>query len=200
MRRAALTSVLVALLALWVPPAEAAGPKTLSLDAYTIDIWSPVAPATACDSGSETNCGAVVVVADFSGLNRIERLPGVSYQGDLFGTVRVTRTYGCQDASGQRLEQYDTTVKEEARIATRRALGFQLPLEGDTIRVSAFAFLPDSQPGNCPAGTQAMVYEIEARGIKLVLFQPWDDDNQTVRYSAPGKALWTGAVPTPTAE
>ena len=112
--------------------------------------------------------------------------------------VSVTRIYGCQDAGGNRLTDYDRKVKEKLDLATRRGFPVTVPPTGDILRVVVWAFLPDSQPGNCPAGTRAMVYEIEAKGVKLEFRSFYPDVIPSARYSLPGKADWTGAVPTPT--
>ena len=198
LRRFAIVGFTVALMLAWALPAEAAAPKRLRLDSYSLLIWAPPAtPGTACDSGSQLYCGYVSLSTVFSGLNGRDRptLYGPPY-GNLVGTVHVVRVYGCQNAQGKRLKAYDTTVAADEMLNTRRALGYTIPLTGDTITPTTYSFLPDRQPGNCPAGTQGMTYSIKARGTKLELVSGWASIPDA-NYSAPGKAQWTGAVPAP---
>lgn len=192
-------TVLVAavLSSFFVGSAEAAEAAPLDLTSYAIAVWSPVAPASACDTGSQLNCGAVAVDLTFSGLTGRSRSNTRLYDGELSGTVHVVRTYGCQSAKGKRLKRYDLVVREDAFLATRRSMPYKLPTNGDSFSRTVYAFLSDAQPGNCPANTRAMTYKIKARRVHVTLTS-YLASIPSANYSAPGRAIWKGAVPTPT--
>lgn len=198
-RRAAVVCIAVVMMSTGALPAEASRPKPLTLQSYVISVGAPNAPATICDQGSWLNCGFVSVAAKFAGLDGRPRPaePGAP-SGNLTGTVHVSRTYGCQHGT-HRLNRYDRRVEEEAFLNTRRGFGFSTPVSGNILSVTAYAFLLDAQPGNCPAGAQAVTYEIRASNAKLSLVSvtaPFP----SAHYPAPGKAQWRGAVPTPTVD
>jgi hypothetical protein len=188
------------LTALGTVPAQAATLKPLRLTQYAVTVVAPPAQAaTVCNGGSELNCGYVAVRATFSGLSGRERPP---YPGppvvDLAGSVEVSRTYGCARPDGRRLKRYDRRVTETVVLDTRRSSGLLIPATGDTATGETFAFLWDSQPGQCPAGTTAMVYSISARHATLDLVSRWASIPST-SYSAPARARWDGAAPNPVA-
>ena len=177
-------------------PAEAGQPKPLHLQSYVISVTPPNPGATICDQGSWLNCGNVSVTANFTGLDSHAIPPETSpADGNLIGTVYVSRTYGCRQGS-KRLTRYDRRVDEVAFLNTRRGFGFSIPAAGTSLSVTTYAFLLDAQPGNCPAGTEAITYEIKAGNAKLSLesVSPYFPSKS---YAAPRKAQWCGAVPTP---
>ncbi len=196
-KRVVAAGTAVVLLMFCAPRAQAAAIKPLRLVSASLSVAPPISPATACDEGSALNCGYVIVSAVFSGLDgRARPTPG-ALVGDLLGTARVTRIYGCQDQRGHRLHRYDRTVTHEEGLDTRRGTGYLIPVAGDTLGATTFAFLPDRQPGNCPAGTTAMTYRITASHLRLEIQSFWGPiPNAT--YKVHGRAHWCGAVPTPT--
>ena len=134
----------------------------------------------------------------FSGLNDRVRPVCDDFCGNLTGTAVVTRLYGCQVGNGKRLIRYDVKVTRVESLNTRRGNGYSVPKAGDQLPVSTWAFLPDAQPrGNCPAGTRAMTYAVRARQVKLQL-ESRLPAIPSACYSAPGEAVWSGAVATPT--
>jgi hypothetical protein len=203
-RRAVRIAAATALLPLSLLPAQTASahtvrPQPLYLSDYSVGIAPPTL-GPSCDLGSQLNCGFVIVSANFQGLDgRGPRPTNTPEDGDLTGTVRVTRTYGCQQPDGKRLKGFTRKISEIAPLETRRAFGYSIPAAGNTLSVSTFAFLLDNQPGNCPAGTQPRVYRIRAHGAKLVLRSDWAPV-PSKNYSAPARAEWRGSVPTPSPE
>lgn len=180
--------------------ADAAPLKPLRLADYTVSVWAPVAPTTRCDY-NWIDCGAVQITATFAGLTQASWLPPGDpawREGDLSGTVQVSRDYGCQNPAGKRLRAYDRTVTETAFLDTRRGMGFSFPRDVDTVTATTYAFLIDRQPGNCPAGTTAMTYRIQARNIQLQLSSYINGVAASGTYWAPKRGEWIGAVPTPT--
>lgn len=179
--------------------AEAAPLRPLWLANYTVSVWAPVAPASQCDY-NWINCGTVAVQATFAGVDRASWRPTgdpMGPEGNLSGTVQVSREYGCQNAAGKRLRSYDRTVTETAYLNTRRGTGFTFPRTGDTVTATTYAFLSDRQPGNCPAGTTAMTYKIVAKQTRLEL-SSYLNGVTSGTYVAPARGVWVGAVPTPT--
>lgn len=202
MRRVLGSVALAATLALTALPATSAAatpaPKKLSLSSYTVTIGAPDAPATVCDY-NQIHCGSVAVQATFAGLDRLPRPAGEvgPPEAGLYGTVQVTRVYGCQNDAGKRLHRYDTTVTETATMNTRRGSGLKFPRTGDTVTATTYAFLADAQPGNCPAGTTPMIYKLVAKKVTLEL-DSYVDEIPDGSYRAPYRGQWTGVVPTPT--
>jgi hypothetical protein len=181
-------------------PAQAAAVRPLRLAQYAVTISAPPeVPRSVCNGGSELNCGTVAVQATFSGLAGRARptSPGAPVV-ELAGSVDVTRTYGCAAADGRRLQRLDQKVTERLRLGTRRSSGLTVPPTGDTTTGVTYAFLPDSQPRQCPAGTTPMVYSIAAKGVRLELLSRWAPI-PSKDYSAPGRARWDGAAPNPVA-
>jgi len=199
MRRVSLLIMLVLVLTGWTSPAHA-DPTPLRLTSHSIGagVTSYPGQPVRCDGNNYWDCGIVSVTATFSGLEGRER-PGPDdfpYVLGGGGTVDVTRTYGCQTPEGKRLHKYDRKVRQTAGLNTRRGIVGPIP-EGDTFTLSVSAFaLGDAQPGNCPAGTEATMYRIEAKEAKVVLESYWASI-PTATYSVPGRAVWDGAVPTP---
>ena len=195
-RSATVALVAVLLSSLGALPARASSPPRLHLDSYAIDVFAPLSPASVCDSGSLLNCGGVAVSTTFSGLTgRARPAPGPA-QTNLVGSVRVARVYGCQTSAGRRLHRFDRRIEQTFRLDTRRGFGFSVPASGDTLTATTYAFLSDSQPGNCPGGTQGMTYAIRATNVKLRLVSLWAPI-PSADYRAPGRAQWRGAVPAP---
>ncbi|WP_420121981.1 hypothetical protein [Nakamurella sp.] len=176
--------------------AEAAPLKPLYLAKATISTGVTEYPVPVCDYNS-FSCGYVSVAATFAGLNRAPWRPtGPEYPEALLnGTVQVSRDYGCADSSGKRLRQYDRTVNETAQLGVRRGAPVPFPREGDTVTITTWAFLSDSQPGNCPAGTTPTMYKLVAKHAKLELVSLVTDTTGT--YCASGRSQWVGAAPTP---
>jgi len=182
------------LTALGSGPAHAAdATKSLKLESSTLTVYGPGATTLPCSQGN-TSCGFIGVKADFSGLDSLDRTSLAGLGNNVPGEVKVTRTYGCQSETGERLRTFDVEVKTTEGFFTRRGLGFGVPATGDTLSVSTFAILYDAQPGNCPAGTQPMIYEIKANNAKIRLTSP---ATETRDFTIPGTGTWTGAVPTP---
>lgn len=199
-RRFFACAALTAALAIGTPAvAEAAPVKPLRLASYTVRVLPPVAPAFAC-TYQLINCGYVEVNATFSGLDRASWRPTDDEpgppQGNLSGTTRITRVYGCANAAGKRLRSYDRTVTETVDLNTRQGSGIRFPGSGDTFTRTTYAFLDDNQPGNCPAGTTATTYKIVASHTQLEL-DVYINDFAVGTYRAPGCGKWIGAVPTP---
>jgi hypothetical protein len=202
MRRVLGSMVAAVVLALTAQPAaaQAAPPvKKLSLSSYSVTITPPSAPGTVCDY-NWFNCGFVSISASFDGLDRFPRPEGPigsRPEGDLAGTIQVSRVYGCADASGKRLHRYDRTVSETAGIGSRRGTGFRIPRTGNTVHANSYAFLLDAQPHNCPAATTAMTYKLVVKQVRLELdmYVPEIPDGS---YKVPSQVRWIGAVPTPT--
>lgn len=170
----------------------------LYLTEYTISLVGPKAPAHNCDTFG-WDCGYVAVTATFGGLNRLSTRPQFvegAMHARLMGTVQVSRTYGCQSATGFRRHGFDRTVTESVRLDNRRGIGFAIPPDGDTVGSVTFGYFPDRQPGNCPAGTTAMTYRIVAKQTRLEL-NSYVDQIASHTYGAPGRGQWIGAVPTP---
>lgn len=201
MRRVLGSMALATVMAVTFTPTAAQAaptPKKLTLNSYTVTITPPESPATVCDY-DRINCGYIAVSATFAGLDRFSRPTGEvgPPEGNLSGTVEVTRVYGCQNADGKRLHRYDTTVSETAQLNTRRGTGLRFPRTGDTVSSTTYAFLDDRQPGNCPAGTTPTTYKIVAKQVRLEL-DSYVDQIPGGSYRAPYRGQWTGAVPTPT--
>ncbi len=173
--------------------------NTLTPISHTLKVQPPDAPASVCDY-NQINCGFVVVQVTFAGLDsNASRPTEPGYgppEGNLSGTVDVTRVYGCQNANGKRLRTYDRTVVETVTLNTRRGSGFRFPRTGDTVTATTYAFLGDRQPGNCPAKTTAMMYKLVARHVQLELdsYVPGITGSTTPVKS---RHAWSGAVPTP---
>jgi hypothetical protein len=196
-RRISLIGILVAALTLIVTPAMAADPAPLPAT-FQLTVGGPTAPADRCDY-TALFCGTVAVVADFSGLTGRARPESedVRPQLSLSGTVRVTRTYGCATRGGHRVRFFDRRVTEDLTLNTRRGAPFRVPQTGDTVSATAYAFLADSQPHNCPFRTRPMTYKIVAGDAVLVLGSAWEPV-PSASYPVTGRAVWEGAVPTPT--
>ena len=198
MRRISALAVLVVLLTGWGLPAHACADR-LSLDSHDIEAdvaQDPRYPVT-CDGANFFDCGFVHVQASFSGLEGRSRPaaaddPHVLNAG---GTVVVARTYGCQNAKGKRLRTYDRTVTETLGLNTRRGIPLTIP-DGDILDVDVYAFLLDAQPGGCPDGTQAMLYRLVAKQVRVELESRWAPVPGGT-YKLRGRDVWTGAVPTP---
>ena len=199
MFRRIVTAGLAALLlsTLGTVPAQAATVKPLRLADYAITISAPPAtPGSVCNTGQQLDCGSVNVEATFSGLKGRARPAGGGPQGDLTGSVQVTRVYGCQSGEGRVLTRYTRRVEETVALGTRMDTGYSIPVQGDTLTSTTFAFLPDSQPGNCPAGSRATTYSIRANHVRLVL-DSYSASIPDAKYAAPGSARWFGAAPAP---
>ena len=209
MKHTVLGGALAALTLLAVPATAAAAapapkPKPIKLASAKVTIAPPVVQTGGCDGGSQLDCGTVTVDARFSGLAAYGRPaePGYPGDGQLRGSVHVTRTYGCATPAGKRLKKHDLTVHETAPLTPRRSEGYHLPAPGvDTMAATAYAFLLDGQPGNCPAGTQAMTYSIRVDQVKLEVDSMWDglpDSEHAAGWKV--RAGWWGAVPAPAGE
>jgi len=199
MRRISLLAMLAFALMGGALPAHAdVAPLRLTSHSMEASVTSyPGAPVN-CDGSNFWDCGIISITADFSGVAGRERPGPGDYPLVLGGggTVNVTRTYGCQTPEGKRLHRYDRKVRQTASLNTRRGTASPIP-EGDTFTLNVYAFaLFDAQPGNCPAGTQAMMYRIEAKQAKVVIESSWASI-PTATYSVPGHAVWKGAVATP---
>jgi hypothetical protein len=194
-----------ALLALVAAPASAADTvPTLRLVSATVEIAPPPAVAVPvsswpnCDSGSKLNCGYVVVDATFAGLGDSARPDFIGRHGDLTGSVNITRTYGCKNPGGKIVHHFDRTVTETQSLNTRRQLGLTIPATGDTLGGTTFAFLYDSQPGNCPKNFTPVNTSIVVSGVKLSL----DVRFGTIiggTYDLKKSASWYGVAPGPIA-
>lgn len=166
----------------------------------TVTVYPPVVPQPGYPpicTNQWIQCGYVAVTATFTDLDALLTEPPT--QGapryNLQGTARVVRVYGCADAQGKRLHRYDRRVVEDATLNTRNSLGFTIPVGAETVDASTYVFLRDAQPRSCPAGTQAMTYQITADRIRLDL----GDYSGVVRhytYRVGGSTTWRGAVPT----
>ena len=207
MKHTVLGGALAALTLLAVPATAAAAapaPKPIKLASAKVTIAPPHVQTGACDGGSQLDCGTVTVDARFSGLAAYGRPaePGYPGDGQLRGSIRVVRTYGCATPAGKRLKDHDRTVRETALLTPRRAQGYHLPAQGvDVMDATAYAFLLDGQPGNCPAGTRAMTYSVRVGQVKLEVDSMWDglpDSKHTAERQA--RAGWWGAVPAPAGE
>lgn len=176
--------------------AEAAPLKPLYLANSTISTGVTEYPVPTCDYNF-FSCGYVSVQATFAGLNRASWRPTgpEGLEALLNGTVEVSRDYGCADSAGKRLRKYDRTVTETESLGLRRGAPIQFPRTGDTLTATTWAFLPDRQPGNCPAGTTPTMYKLVAKHVKLELVSLVT--NSTGTYCAPGRSVWVGAAPTP---
>ena len=169
-----------------------------NLEAYSISVGPPVAvePGSAGDrcSYNETNCGVVAVELHLSGFDQLPQPDGLP-RNALSGTARVTRVYGCESEGGRRLHRYDRRVSALESLNTRRGAGFPVAEAGETITAQTFAFLGDRQPGNCPAGTQAMTYRISASDVQLDLVV-YSSPATERSYALRGRSTWRGAIPT----
>jgi len=191
----------VVLTAAFAAPASACrpSPRPVVLASYTVVVFAPTNIPTYCDYAA-VSCGGAGVQATFSGLTGRDRSGSTTQRndGDLTGTIQVTRVYGCADASGHRLHRYNTRVTQTLSMDTRQGSGYRLPATGDTFQTGTYTFPNDGQPHNCPTGTTAMIYEFIARHATITLDStvPSIPDHT---YRAPGVARWVGAVPAPTA-
>jgi hypothetical protein len=207
-RLTATTIAAAALLAFSAVPASAAetapAPAPLSLSGYSVTISAPpataatVASAPNCDTRQRLFCGYVVVDASFSGLGDDVRPVSQAPAGWLAGTISVTRGYGCQNPGGRIVHRFDRTVTETVPLAPRAFGGFPLPATGDVLNTAVYAFLPDSQPGNCPASFTSVNTSITAKGAKLTLTS-YSESFVGGTYTAPRRATWRGVAPTPIA-
>ena len=120
-RRAAVVSISMVLLALCVLPAEASRPRPLTLQSYVVSVGAPNSPASICDQGSWLNCGFVSVAAKFAGLDGRPRPaePGAP-NGNLTGSVHVSRTYGCQQGTKRLTRESAVGQCESIRIGVLR--------------------------------------------------------------------------------
>lgn len=196
LKRLAGVGLIALLLSLVAMPAEAAvAPTKLKLSSYSLTVGAPTAPVT--DQTCDYNwifCGFVQVDATFSGFNSHERPAGPALR--LGGSANVTRVYGCQSAAGKRLNAYNVTVRETASLDARRGQPSFIPAAGDKLSMSTYAFLNDAQPGNCPAGSTAMIYRFSYYYTQLTL-DSYVSAIPSGTYRALGYKVWTGAVPTP---
>ena len=192
----------VALTVLSTVPASAADTTTpLRLTGYTTTVTGPPATTSpfsdpACDSGSRLFCGSVAVVATFAGLEGTPRPTTAQPDTNVTGSVDVIRTYGCTDRAGRLLHRFDRVVRETVGLNTRRGLLTNRPSTGDTLTVTTFAFLSDSQPRNCPQGTTAVNTSIIATGANLSLNPP-RTAFAGATYALPRWAWWFGVAPAP---
>jgi hypothetical protein len=182
-------------------PAAACTPKPrpLVLSSYTVVVSPPANKPNGCDYYA-VSCGDAGVQATFRGLAGRDRSGSTSTRndGDLVGTIRVTRVYGCANAAGRRLHRYDRRVIKTNSMDTRIGSGYLLPAKGNTFKSSTYAFLDDAQPHNCPTGTTAMIYKLIARHAVLTL-KSTVPSIPVHTYRAPGVARWVGAVAAPVA-
>jgi hypothetical protein len=213
LRRLSASAVLAAVLfAVTAVPASAADAAPalaapLTLTSYTVGVAGP--PETAatltsapnCDSRQRINCGFVVLEASFAGLTDSPRTQRQiqGQAGYLGGTINVTRTYGCQNPGGKLVHRFDRTVTETLSLAPRGAGGFTIPATGNTLSTGVFAFLPDSQPGNCPKNFIPVNTSIVASGAKLIVTSSAPLSFGSGDYDAPKSASWYGVRPTPIA-
>jgi hypothetical protein len=203
-RSAAVGILALALACLTAIPASASSTRVrpLRLDNYTVSVAAP--PATtppqqsgaACDKGSRLYCGNVAVTATFTGLNNRARPQTPAPSINLMGTIAVTRTYGCTSRWGGIVRRYDRTVRESVPLDTRRSSGARIPATGDTLTMTTYAFLLDSQPFNCPAGLVPVTTSIVVRDAKLTLDSYFESVPDAL-YDTPREASWFGVVPTP---
>ena len=200
-RALALVAGAIALLMLSPQPAAAAATEPLRLVDTTVRVSVDSVPEgqpVVCDEFSYA-CGFVSVEAVFSGLDGRPRPDPADFTTglNLYGTVAVTRSYGCETRGGRRLHRYDRRVREVQPLNTRRGFPAPVPQTGDTATITAYTFqLFDSQPGHCPAGTQARMYRVEAKDPRLELVSRWAPI-PSATYGARDRATWRGGVPTP---
>jgi hypothetical protein len=177
--------------------AQAATPAP-HLDTYTVNIIQPTAPdpdhIVGC-TNQVFNCGYVSVAATFSNLEMLSTGSSTN-DGNLQGTARLTRVYGCQTPSGRRLHRYDRRVVETAVFNTRNGFGFRLEPGQQTLNVVTYDFLSDAQPGNCPSWTQATQYSMKVDRLELNLIDFGVDPVAQYDYRVRGTWIWRGAVAT----
>jgi hypothetical protein len=169
-RRSLATFVAVLAVSLCAPAvAEAApAPRQLELRSFTVDIDPGDSQAPGCDPTRAGSCGYITTVATFTGLDGYARPSETQYSaGNLDGSIEVTRTYGCQDATGNRLHRFDQKVATTEGLTNYRGGGFNIPATGDELTSINYVFLSDRMPGNCPAGTTGTLYKITTGKVRL---------------------------------
>jgi hypothetical protein len=182
--------------------APAANARPLRLANYSITVSAPPSSipqqtsGAACDLGSRLYCGNIAISATFSGLGNRARPQTPAPSINLLGSVSVTRTYGCTTNNGRLVHRFDRVVRESVPLNTRRASGTSIPPTGDTLTITTYAFLLDSQPFNCPAGLNPVTTSIVASGAQLKL-DSYFESVPDATYNAPRRAAWYGIAPTP---
>lgn len=179
--------------------AAPAKPAALRLASYDLSVSGPTASGPACGDYFP-ECGTVHLSVILGGLNRVPGRPTGDFgppEANLTGAARVTRNYGCQDATGKRLRSYDRTVTETVTLDTRWSFGFTFPRTGDTAPVDVYAFLADRHPGNCPSGATATTYRITAGLTGPLELTSYVDTIASRTYCAHDHARWTGAFQAP---
>lgn len=207
MRRISALAALVMLLSFWTLPADAGtkpagnSPEPLHLDAAVdAKVFQPSTESFTCTAWDATECGYISVDLTFSGFEgRAPMLEeGARPPFTVSGSARVTRTYGCQTPAGKRLRAYDTKVQEQAYLSEPPygAQPFGFPQDGSDERLKYIAgYLGDAQPGNCPAGTEARLYRVVAKCVR-VEFRSEITSVPSTTYRLRGDT-WNGSVPTP---
>ena len=155
------------------------------------------APTTCYAGGSGSSCGVVIVSLDLAGVMGRGITEPAEFAGYVSGTARLTRVYGCADRAGKRLHRYDTRLRESISLYSVRGMPYSVQPDQDVIHPTAIALLENAHPGNCPAGTVAMEYEIAASHVRIHLDSQLEEI-PSADYRLPhGRAVWRGAVRTP---
>lgn len=200
MRRISALTALVFLLTCWALPADATSRRPRLAKVTVQSVVQPTEPGRelACDAANFFDCGYVAVAATFTGLSALpEPAPG---DGQLFvhagGTASISRSYGCRIPDGPRLREYDRTVRQNVSLNTRRGFPVPVPEEGDELSLQVWSFLLDGQPGNCPAGTEAIMYRFTTTRVRLNLETP-GASAPFATYRIFRRSTWHGEVLTP---
>jgi hypothetical protein len=187
-RRASLMSLLCILLFQFGVTAQAAEVRPAVVADSSMTVYPPSEYQDGnCGYMRRAFCGSVEVDVTFTGFPD-HGLESEQY-GELIGTVQVTRTYGCQSDSGERLSRYQVKVREIAPLNTRYSI--LIPAGGGSYRLDAW--LSEASPTSCPAGTAAKTYSIKAKAARVTL-NAYTPLIPTTTYALPGSAQWRDGV------
>jgi hypothetical protein len=171
------------------PPPITAGP--LRLDGASVNVVPPASAGTAAGCPAVNGCGRIELFG-------VPYRPGdrsTLLRGALKASGTLVRTYGCVTPAGRRLHRYDTRVVEPAAFNGGPGKVFTLVAGRDATQVTLVAALDDSQPGNCPSGTRAVLFRIAVKKVAITLVAFTNPEQRTTR-SIPDRWHWAGVIPT----
>lgn len=173
------------------PVANAAAPAQFTLKSFTVEVNPGDSETPGCDRGQAGDCGYLVTTSIFRGLQKFPRPSETLYNaGNLTGSIEVTRTYGCRDATGNRLHRLDRKVTTSEGLTNYRGGAVNIPTTGNTITKYSYVFLGDRLPTDCPSGTTPALYKIKTGNASLYL-EFFVDGYPDGTYSARTGASWT---------
>ncbi len=191
-RRVLGSAVLAAALILTAQPAaQAAPPARFTLANFSVQVDPGDSEAPGCNRGQAGDCGYLITTSVFRGLDQFPRPSETLYNaGNLTGSIEVTRTYGCRDATGKRLHRLDRKVVTSEGLTNYRGGAVNIPTSGNTITKYSYVFLSDRLPTDCPSGTTPALYKIKTGKAALYL-EFFVDGYPDGTYSTRTGATWT---------